>query len=201
MPSISQLGGVMVELRRAYPNLFREDQDQWAARVTSYHGTLRRWDLEVVREAARRAPARFPDRFPTAGQLAGLCALVDTEDRRERERIHTETADRQHDADTAATVSQRRREVIPDDRGQQSTWCAAAKNHLERLGRMWECESKNNGWDPDRASPKGVGERRIQELSELMDAVGGFGRVDPHQGPREAGLRRRGRRMREPGDD
>ncbi len=170
-------------LRDQYPNLFAGEPGQWKARVVAYHSKLRRWDDEILSKACQRATDKYPDRFPTAGQIGGLCQNVEVE---LREAWHLESARigrEREDADNAQRVADLREKVIPDSRADQERWCSTGKP-FERLARYWECESKNNGWDPNRPAPRGVGGRRMKEFFDLMTTLDVAKKVDKTQAPR-----------------
>lgn len=182
------VGRILVLLRDAYPELVCETEEQWSSRVDAYFAKLRRFDGEVVGKACDRAHDRYPNRFPTASQLASLCVAVDSEQRQAHRDREVQLDRDREDSEMAAHISEKRRTVIPDTRADQARWTAEGESPFERLARRWECESKNGGWDPNRPSPSGVGERRLKELMAALDDHGKFGtRADAKQSKPEPG--------------
>ena len=172
----------LVSLRDGYPNLFTESPDEWMGRVKAYHSKLRRFDIETVTVACERAPERHPDRFPTVGQLAAICRVVSAEHDKLAKRAAEERRREEEARNIAQYVADRRRHVIPDGVAEQERWINEATSPFEQLSRRWECESMNRNLDPNRPSPRDVGERRISELMHLL-AEQGVCRVDSKPEP------------------
>jgi len=163
-----QLSDELLTLRDLYPTLIREDPQQWKARVTAYHRTLRRWDIEAVKAACELAPDRYPDRFPTAGQLTGLCSHIAAKTKEELREQQARVSVSRKDKAILERVLHRRRNVIPDSVEDQERWITETDCPFEQLSRRWECESKNLGLDPTKPTPPEIHARRAKERRALM---------------------------------
>jgi hypothetical protein len=53
----------------------------------------------------------------------------------------------------------------------EATCTLEADNPFLLLARKWEQESYDLGLDPEKPSPRGIGERRLEEIDELLDRV------------------------------
>lgn len=169
MTTQRELNEAMVILRESYPQLVKETPEEWARKVKSYHNKLRRFDVVIVGEACERAIEEHPRFFPTTGQIVNLCKRIDSET---KSRQHVESEERRQREEEIACrdyVMQRRANVIPDTSEEQRLWVESAPDPFVRLARQWEVESKNGRFDPNKPSPRGVGERRGKELNELME--------------------------------
>lgn len=186
-----QINRELVALRGGYPNLFVEKGEQWDRRVDAYFLKLRKFDIGLVVKACERAPDKYPDaRFPTSGQLAQLCVAISREEAKQAREDDDARARKIEDENTRQYVMDRREHVIPNHRDDQVRWCREPTCPFDRLARMWESESKNRNLDPNRQSPRDVGERRMRELMALIEDESDveFGRVGrPREYEREPG--------------
>jgi len=187
---------LMDGLRALYPALFRMKIDEKARRDHAFWQKMQRYDAPTIKRACDLASERHPDRFPTAGQLIACCKDAMAEARRETAQHDEHASSEGEDAEIMAAVKHRRDTIIPRDKEEQWRWCQGARSPYERLARIWECESKNNGWAPDKPSPRGVGERRMAEFQELMADLDRKTKLDPNQKPRVEP-----KKEREPGED
>jgi|WetSurMetagenome_2_1015567.scaffolds.fasta_scaffold10221_2 hypothetical protein len=53
----------------------------------------------------------------------------------------------------------------------EATCTLAEANPFLLMARKWEQESYDLGLDPERPSPRGIGERRLQEIDKLLEHV------------------------------
>lgn len=153
----------MVRLRNCYGAFFG-GAEEWGMRLNAYFDQLAKHDLRDVEIALEQAPGsdHFPDRFPTAGQLQRLVITAELERKQSRADAARQQMRRTDDERILEEFA-----MVPFGRAAQDEYIAEAPNAFERLGRTWQCESKNAGLDPLRSSPRDVQVRRMQEFWKL----------------------------------
>jgi len=134
--------------------------------VASYFRALEVYPFNTVAKAVTLAadPGFYPDWFPTAGQVKRICEHVARERAVEAAR---EQEHRAHESEDAAIREHYKR--IPVTMQGMESYIREAGGPLERLARIWECETKQSHRDPCASVPKAVGEKRTAQFWDTWE--------------------------------
>lgn len=121
----------------------------------SYWGFLRRYPFETLRKAFKRAVDSSPEFFPSAARVRECADSVE------------KTAQlAKPDYSRPALMA---KEFVPAIGAGHEQWVNEGANDLEKLGRMWQVESKAKGWDRGTQMPESDGLRRWKEFWATWD--------------------------------
>ncbi len=136
---VTQMLGV---LRKLYPSL-KCSEKEWAEMVGAWGSRLLEYHPEAVRRAFDRCLESYPDWFPTYPQFQTLVRQEALELKRAKER-----------------AAQMERPALPPPPEPE----LSDENPFKELARRWEDESRRLGLDPERPTPREIGERRMKEF-------------------------------------
>lgn len=159
----------MEVLRACYPS-FKPSGEDFKRTLKAYFEALLDSPFDVVRGALMRAPNPdyYPDYFPSVGQLQRVCRDVQRE--KATEQTSQQRLAREHAEDESE--SGRRQRIPTTDEGQRA-YIEGGANDFEKLGRVWECESKRRGIKSWEMTPGDVSKRRFSDFWALWDRVTG----------------------------
>lgn len=156
----SRFAEAMGELKAAYTS-YRTDDAEWRRTMAAYWRQLERleWDDVLASTYAAPQPDYYPDRFPTAGQLLRVATTRKVERaERARQQAAARREAEEHDAVRERRVS------LPSTQEGMEKYISEGATPFERLGRMWECESKAKGINPGATTPPDLHASRMRQF-------------------------------------